>query len=116
MPEQPITEDIFNILRVLSSSDSLTQRDLSDRIGISLGKTNYLLRALVKRGCISVKNFYIREGKLKKVKYILTDKGLDERLQLTYHFLKRKETEYNSIKKEWEDLNGDATVMQEEMK
>jgi len=104
MFEQPVKEDIFAILRVLASRDDLTQRDLSTHMGISLGKTNYLLKSLVKRGFVSVKNFSLRDSKLKKIKYILTKKGLDHRLHLTYHFLKRKETEYNHIKKEWEDL------------
>ncbi|MBL7132308.1 MAG: MarR family EPS-associated transcriptional regulator [Candidatus Omnitrophica bacterium] len=104
MSEQPFKEEIFDILRILASKDDLTQRDLSTHMGISLGKTNYLLKALIKRGFISVKNFYIRDSKLKKVKYILTKKGVDRRLHLTYHFLERKEAEYNRIKKEWESL------------
>jgi len=115
MSEQPFKEEIFDILRLLSSKDNLTQRDLSLQMGISLGKTNYLLKALIKRGFISVRNFYIRDAKLKKVKYILTKKGIDHRLQLTYHFLKRKEVEYNRMKKEWENLNGDVTSIQKEI-
>ena len=105
MNEQPIKEDIFDILRILSSDNNLTQRDLSAHMGISLGKTNYLLKALIKRGLISAKNFSGNNGKLTKVKYILTKKGLNQRLQLTSHFLKRKEEEYSRIREEWEQLN-----------
>ena len=104
MNEQAPHEDSFEILKVLSSSDSLTQRDLSQRLGFSLGKTNYLLKSLVKRGLVSVKNFSDNNGKLNKFKYILTKEGFNERLQLTQHFLKRKEAEYIQIKTEWEQL------------
>jgi len=105
MNEQPITEETLHLLRLLSSDDNLTQRDLSAHMGISLGKTNYLLKALIKRGSISAKNFSGNNGKLTKVKYILTKKGLNQRLQLTHHFLKRKEEEYCRIRKEWEYLS-----------
>ena len=107
MNEQTPKEDLFKVLKLLSSSDSFTQRDLSEQIGFSLGKTNYLLKALIKRGLISVKNFSDQSGKLGKVRYILTNKGFDERLRLTFHFLQRKEAEYNQLKKEWEEIKKD---------
>ena len=110
MNEQTPKEDLFKVLKLLSSSDSFTQRDLSEQIGFSLGKTNYLLKALIKRGLISVKNFSDQSGKLGKVRYILTNKGFDERLRLTFHFLQRKEAEYNQLKKEWEEINGDHAI------
>jgi len=104
MNEQPPKEDLLKILRLLSSEDNMTQRDLSGHVGISLGKTNYLLKQLIKRGLISVKNFSSHDGKLKKVKYMLTKKGFEQRLQLTYHFLQRKENEFLKIKEEWDIL------------
>ncbi len=97
-------EDIFNILRILSAKPELTQRDLSVGLGISLGKTNYLLKSLITKDCIKIKNLITGENKVKKVKYLLTKKGLKEKIDLTYHFLKRKEAEYNRIKSEWESL------------
>jgi EPS-associated MarR family transcriptional regulator len=97
-----LREDILNILRILSSNDNLTQRDLSNHLGISLGKTNYLLRSLAQKGLLKIRNFTRGNHKLKKVRYILTKKGFEEKLHLTYHFLKKKEAEYNRIKKEWE--------------
>ena len=105
MDERYIKEDIFNILRILSSSHELTQRDLSHHLSVSLGKTNYLLKSLAKQGLVKIKNFTRHDQKLKKVKYILTKRGFEEKLRLTYYFLKRKETEYNRVKKEWEQLN-----------
>ena len=104
MNEHSIKEDIFNILRLLSSNDSLTQRDLSTHLGFSLGKTNYLLNSLIQKNLIKIRNFTTRRDKLKKIKYILTKMGLQEKLHLTYHFLKRKEKEFNHLKKEWEEL------------
>ena len=107
MPErsgQIVKEDVFNILRLLSSRDDLTQRDLSSHLGISLGKINYLLKSLVRKGLLEIKNFTAGNQKIKKVKYFLTRRGLEEKVSLTYHFLKKKESEYNHIKNEWVQL------------
>ena len=98
------SEEAFRLISELHGAPNLTQRQLSKNLNISLGKTNYLLKELVKKGIIKVKNFSGNPDKLKKVQYILTAKGLQEKLKLTYHFLKRKEAEYNHIKKEWEKL------------
>jgi len=102
MDEHIVREDIFHILRLISSKPELTQRDLSGSLGISLGKTNYLLKELAKKGLLKAKNFTRRGGKIKKVKYILTKKGLEEKIRLTWYFLKRKEKEYLELKKEAE--------------
>ncbi|MDD5069578.1 MAG: MarR family EPS-associated transcriptional regulator [Candidatus Omnitrophica bacterium] len=97
-------EDVLNILRLLSTNNYLSQRDLSNYLGLSLGKTNYLIKTLVSQNLINMKSFYKGQERLKKVKYLLTPKGVEERLALTYFFLKRKEIEYKSIKNEWNDL------------
>ena len=104
MPDQTLKEDMLNILRLLSANDGLTQRDLSDHMGVSLGKTNYLLKSLAKKGLLKIKNFTSRTQKIKKIKYLLTKQGMEEKAGLTYHFLKKKELEFNNIKKEWEQL------------
>lgn len=100
MDEQDLKEDVLRILRVLTSEDDFSQRDLSGRLGMSLGKTNYLLKSLAQKGLIKVKRFTTRPWKTKKLKYILTKKGLDEKLRLTYYFLKKKEKEYLELKRE----------------
>ena len=102
MNEHHLKEDIFRILRLLASQDDLSQRDLSARLDFSLGKTNCFLKELAKKGLIKIKNFASRDQKLNKVKYILTKEGLDEKLQLTFYFLKRKEKEYLELKKDLE--------------
>ncbi|RLJ01479.1 MAG: MarR family EPS-associated transcriptional regulator [Candidatus Aenigmatarchaeota archaeon] len=99
-----LKEDVFYLLSELSKSPDATQRQLSSKLNISLGKTNYLLRKLIKKGLIKVKNFSHRPGKIKKIKYILTPEGFKEKIRLTYHFLKRAEAEYNYLKQEWERL------------
>ncbi|UCC95543.1 MAG: MarR family EPS-associated transcriptional regulator [Candidatus Omnitrophota bacterium] len=113
MDEHGLKEDIFKILRVLSSNDSFTQRDLSSHLGFSLGKTNYLLNSLIRKNLVKIRNFSRRKNKLKKVKYILTRKGFETKLHLTYHFLKRKESEYNHLKSEWDQLNAYAEALEE---
>ena len=100
MNEQLPKEDILGILRILTSEEDCSQRDISSRLGFSLGKTNYLLKSLAQKGWIKVRNFAQAGGKGRKLRYILTKKGLDERLKLTYHFLKRKEKEYLELKRE----------------
>jgi EPS-associated MarR family transcriptional regulator len=104
MNEHNDREDIYNILCLLSSNDNLTQRDLSTRLDFSLGKTNYLLKSLVKKGFLKIKSFSRHGQKIRRVQYYLTKKGWEEKLGLTLHFLKKKEQEYYSIKNEWEQL------------
>lgn len=105
MDEHSVKEDIFNILRLLSHQENLTQRDLSSHLGISLGKTNYLLKALIKKGFLEIKNFTFKDKKIKKAKYLLTKEGIEHKIALTYEFLKQKEEEYNAIKNEWDILS-----------
>ena len=106
MSEHTIKEDVLNILRVLSSNEgTVNQRDLSANLGISLGKTNYLIKELIKKGLVKARNFSSGDGKLCKIRYILTKKGLDEYLVLTYEFLQRKELEYKNISQEWKRLS-----------
>ncbi len=104
MVEQPPKEENLFIIKELEANPNATQRILSNNLGISLGKTNYLLKELIKKGLIKAKNFTNNPEKLKKIQYLLTEKGFEEKIRLTYHFLQRKEAEYNRIKKEWEEL------------
>ncbi len=102
MTEQPKKEETLFIFKELEANPNVTQRDISARLNISLGKTNYLLRELILRGSIKAKSFTIHPGKLKKINYFLTEKGLEERFKLLQHFLQTKEVEYNQLKQEME--------------
>jgi len=105
MNEHTLKEDILNILRILSSNNSPTQRDLSQHLGFSLGKTNYLIRELSKKGLVKIRGFSKGSNKLKRIYYILTPKGLKEKTELTFHFLKIKQEEYEKLRREWESFS-----------
>jgi len=96
----------LNILRHLSKTPNASQRDLANKIGISLGKINYLLNELVKKGFIKVDNFSKNKSKINYI-YLLTPKGISTKLSLTIKFMKRKLREYDELKK---DLNEDNYV------
>ena len=104
MTEQPKKEETLFIFKELDANPNTTQRELSSRLSISLGKTNYLLRELILKGFIKAKNFSTNPGKLKKIQYYLTKEGMEHKMQLTQHFLKEKENEYNRLKEEWDKL------------
>jgi EPS-associated MarR family transcriptional regulator len=104
MTEQPQKEVTLFIFKELEANPNTTQRDLSSRLNISLGKTNYLLRELILSGFIKVKNFTSHPEKLRKIHYLLTEKGLEEKFRLLQHFLQIKEVEYNKLKQEMECL------------
>jgi EPS-associated MarR family transcriptional regulator len=98
-------EEILDIFRLLSINNSLTQRDLSNNLGISVGKTNYLLKSLIKNSLIEVKVSNSNGHKSKKVKYIVTKRGIEQKLYLTNHFLKKKEKEYLRLREEIERIS-----------
>lgn len=106
MIEQIPREEVLHIIKHLEEDPASTQRILSNKLNISLGKTNYLLKELVKKGFIKARNFTYNSDKMRKVNYMLTKEGLEEKLRLTKYFLKAKEYEYNQMKAEWEKLTG----------
>ena len=99
-------EETLHIIKEIEDDPSLNQRLLSQKLEISLGKTNYLLRELIKKGIIKITNFSKNPKKSKKLKYILTPKGIEQKAKLTYYFLQVKEKEYNRLKKEYENYVG----------
>ena len=107
MTEQPQKEETLFIFKELEANPNTTQRDLSTRLKISLGKTNYLLRELILKGFIKAKSFTRNPWKLRKIHYLLTEKGMEEKFRLLQHFIQKKEAEYNKLKQELEhSLNG----------
>ncbi len=98
----PLREDThFRVLRVLQDSPQITQRELALRLGVSLGATNFVLRALLDKGASKVRNF---RGSTQKASYayVLTPRGLAEKAALTTRFLMRKREEYEALKAEIE--------------
>ena len=92
-------DDHFNVLRKINSNPKISQRELADNLNLSLGKINYCLKELKKKGLVKIKNF--RESKKKtNYMYILTPKGISEKTRITINFMKRKMAEYEELKKE----------------
>lgn len=97
----------FRVLRLIESRPEISQRELADELGISLGQINYQLKALKERGLIKVGNFLRSDNKLAYV-YLLTPKGVADKLAITKHFLERKRNEFAQLKAELEELEQEA--------
>lgn len=97
-------QDYFEVLRKVQDKPNTSQRVLASSLGFSLGKLNYCLKALQKKGLVKIKNFQKKENKLKYFQYIITPKGIALRTKLTISFMKRKMKEYSELKKEIEKI------------
>ena len=95
-------QDNFNILRLIRKKPKVTQRELSNELGISLGKINFCLKELKKKGLIKISNFKKGKNKLNYI-YLLTPKGISEKTKLTLNFMQRKMKEYEELRKEYEN-------------
>ena len=82
-------EEHFNLIRKISKNSNLSQRDLAGELGISLGKVNYCLKSLKKKGIVKIKNFQKSKDKMKYL-YVLTPRGLAEKTKITLKFMKQK--------------------------
>lgn len=87
----------FRLLHAIEGDPNVSQRELSKLLGVSKGKTHYLLAALVEKGMLKMGNFGRTEGKLGKVSYLLTPEGVRSRAELTRNYLARKEAEYEAL-------------------
>jgi len=96
----------YIILKILKDNPKMTQRQISKELGLSLGKTNYVVRALVDKGWVKLSNFKRSDNKLGYI-YILTPEGVSEKTTLAQNFLKRKSEEYNKLKIEIEILKNE---------
>ena len=101
----------YLLLRVLEKDPHVTQRSLAKQTGMSLGKVNYCLRALVEAGIIKARNFYNNDHK-SAYAYYLTTKGFQEKAQVTYRFLQQKIQEYELLKEQIEDLRAEFSKEQ----
>lgn len=101
--EKNYSETELDILRNIEKNPKLTQRQISKQLGISLGKTNYLIKALLSKGLLMIENFKTSKNKLRYL-YVLTPKGIEVRKNLTILFLKRKSEEFDKLKEEIEKI------------
>tara|TARA_B100000674_G_C37296052_1_gene669894 strand:+ start:238 stop:543 length:306 start_codon:yes stop_codon:yes gene_type:complete len=96
-------QDYFDVLRKIDKKPKLTQREIASEVGFSLGKLNYCLKELQKKGLVKLENFQKQSNKIKYFRYVITPKGLAERTKLTINFMKKKMVEYDELKKELEN-------------
>jgi EPS-associated MarR family transcriptional regulator len=89
-------ETVVKLLNILFKNPEYSQRDIASALGISLGKVNYVLRALIDKGLIKTERFINSRNKW-AYRYLLTPRGIKEKLRLTRDFVKRKIKEYESL-------------------
>lgn len=97
----------FRVMRILQENPDLTQRELAEKLGISVGGLNYCLKALMEKGLVKMKNFANSKNKFGYV-YILTPSGMAENAAITHRFLQRKIEEYEALKAEIEALKSEV--------
>jgi len=89
----------LKVLRHLQENPDVTQRELAEHLGVSLGKANYCLQALIGKGFVKARNFHNSNNK-RAYLYILTPKGIEEKARISVSFLRRKMREYEELKQE----------------
>ncbi len=97
----------YKLLKLIEANPAIQQREMAKVMGISLGKANYCLQALVQKGLVKMDNFRRADNKL-AYSYLLTPSGIEAKARLTVSFLKYKVAEYDSIRTEIEELRRDA--------
>jgi len=93
------SEEVLKVLREITKTPETTQRELSSRLGMSLGKVNFLVNALIQKGLIKAHNFKNSNNK-KGYLYYITPRGFEEKAKITYSFLRRKIVEFEQLENE----------------
>jgi len=102
----------YKLLRLIESRPQLTQRQLAHELGMSLGKINYCVHALIDKGWIKARNFRNSSNKLAYA-YLLTPRGIEQKAAITVHFLRRKVSEYETLRKEIAQLRREVDGLPE---
>jgi len=105
------TEESLMLMRVIDVHPQMTQRELSASLGLSLGKINFLIRAMIEKGFIKADNFKNSKKKMAYF-YYLTPKGIDEKAKITYRFLMCKLAEYEKLEEEIQQLKQEVNSRQ----
>lgn len=101
----------FRVLRLLQENPEMSQRELAEAVGVSVGGIHYVLNALINKGLVKLGNFTASEDK-RRYAYILTPKGFAQKALITKRFLARKIEEYEALKSEIEELQREVGVHQ----
>ncbi|MFC1818732.1 MarR family EPS-associated transcriptional regulator [Thermodesulfobacteriota bacterium] len=99
----------YHLLKLLGDNPNLTQRQMANEMGLSLGKFNYCLKELVKKGTVKIERFTTSDSKAGYM-YILTPHGIEEKAKITVRFFKRKMTEYDRLKREIKELTQEINL------
>jgi EPS-associated MarR family transcriptional regulator len=106
--QSKLQEDtVFRVMRLLQENPDFTQRELAEKLGISVGGLNYCLKALMEKGMVKMKNFAHSKNKFGYV-YVLTPSGMAEKAAITHRFLQRKMDEYEALRAEIEALQSET--------
>ena len=97
----------YKILKLVETNPAISQRELAQQLGISLGKVNFCLKALIEKGLLKATNFRNNKNKLAYM-YLLTPSGIEEKASITMRFLKYKLQEYEALQEEIEELRREA--------
>ena len=109
-----VNQDLeYRALKILEQQPDLTQRQLSEALGVSLGKTNYLVKSLIDVGWVKLDNFQRSNSKWGYA-YLLTPKGIVEKAAITTRFLVRKQREYNELQQEIAQLQQEVKLQKEQ--
>ena len=111
MPTVLSDEIHYRILRLLEGQPDISQRQIAKVLGVSLGKTNYCVQALLQKGWIKAENFKNSHNKIGYV-YLLTPLGIERKAKIAVRFLKRKTAEFEAIKREIEQLRQEVAQLQ----
>lgn len=101
-------ETRYRLLKILADRPNVTQRTLARDLGVSLGKVNYCLKALIEKGWVKAGNFR-RNPDRRVYAYLLTPRGVEEKARVTVRFLRYKMAEYDALREEIERLRGEVT-------
>ena len=101
------TDTHLKVLRSIEENPEITQRELAKKLGVSLGKVNYCLKALIDRGWIKASNFKNSHNKAAYA-YLLTPSGIEEKAKITVRFLKQRMRDYEQIKREILELEAEV--------
>ncbi len=103
-------ENRYKILKLLAANPDTSQRQIAQTLGISLGKVNYCLKALMAKGWIKAGNFKRNPDK-KAFTYLLTLKGVEEKANVTLRFLERKQSEHEALMQELKELRNEVVEL-----
>ncbi len=106
-------ENRYKLLKLLHDNPDMNQRQIASTLGLSLGKANFCLKALVEKGWVKVVNFS-RSPNKKAYVYLLTLRGIEEKAAVTKDFLERKQKEYEDLKAEIEELKNEARTLHQD--